>query len=504
MIEPAEERIAEWVDGAHPSEEHRAALVKLLPEQNPLYSGRSTNETTRIRGYILARFEKTGLPEEALPYVLEELESGQEAYLVAAAARALRGMESPNPQTVPFLLKAIRNVRYTDDAVSFESYKPRWPLAHHTTALMEILKTFAWLGPQAKSALRELEKLNVERSAELSAPARAELRHALERIGEGEGETDCCALPFRFKRSISGKRRDAGPVAAIPLEDQDGSPLAFGDFFTGKPSIVVFFYSRCDNNNKCSLTITKLARLQQALETRGLAGRLRLAAFTYDPLYDLPPRLRAFGANRGMTFGEDVRLFRTRNGFEELREYFDLGVSFGPATVNRHRIEVYLLDERGRIAASIARLQWEVEEVLDLAETLLRLRRPVVASSVLSVLPPLAIALLPKCPLCWAAYLSVLGLGGLQSLPYRPLLLPVLISLVLLHLVSVFRRSRQTGRTAAFLLSAAGMAALLAGSVLWSLPEVSLSGVVLMFAGSLMNSFRGVGTGVNSSMAKAP
>ena len=38
--------------------------------------------------------------------------------------------------------------------------------------------------------------------------------------------------------------------------------MTFKDFFHGQPSIVVFFYTRCDNPMKCSLTVAKLARVQ--------------------------------------------------------------------------------------------------------------------------------------------------------------------------------------------------------------------------------------------------
>jgi protein SCO1/2 len=56
----------------------------------------------------------------------------------------------------------------------------------------------------------------------------------------------------------------------VELEDQDGARVKFGEFFTGKPSVVAFFYTRCDNPNKCSLTITKLGRLQRRLAELGL------------------------------------------------------------------------------------------------------------------------------------------------------------------------------------------------------------------------------------------
>jgi protein SCO1/2 len=367
-----EERIAALADAVKRDPRCRDSLVELLPEQISLYAGRSTNATIRMRGYIMAAFEQAGLPDPAIPYVLEELESGRDAYLVAAAARAIRGLDGPTSHAVPFLLKAIENITYSDDAVSFDSYKPRWPVPSHTTAIEEIMKTFAWLGEHARPALPALEALREDRGA-LSARARA----ALEAIVTGLGNADacCCAAEENAAGFTGGgNARNERPGAAVPvgvqMEDQDGRAVTFGGFFTGKPSIIVFFYTRCNNPNKCSLTITKLARLQRALRQRGLQGQLRTAAITYDPGFDVPARLSAYGRNRGVVFGDSDRFLRTKTGFDTLQEYFKLGVNFGPALVNRHRIELFILDREGKVAVTFTRLQWDIQDVLRHACTL--------------------------------------------------------------------------------------------------------------------------------------
>jgi protein SCO1/2 len=371
-----EEAVAELVDAVKRSPERREVLVGLLPERLSLYDGRSANATVRMRGYILAAFEQTGLPDAALPYVLEELENGRDAYLVAGAARALRGLENPTSQVVPFLVKAVENIKYVDDALTFEDYKPRWPIPNFTTALTEIFRTFGWLGAHADSALPYLEELRAQRSAEFSRSVRAEIGNAIERIGsDPRAAHDCCgtvpASPSPVVHTLQKKPRKGLSIGEIELEDQEGNTLTFGEFFGGKPSIVVFFYTRCENPNKCSLTITKLARLQRAVVEEELEGLLRTAAITYDPAYDLPPRLRAYGENRGVAFGDDNRMFRTRTGFNELQEYLRLGVNFTGATVNRHTIELFVLDGRGEVAFAFTRLQWDVREVLEQARALL-------------------------------------------------------------------------------------------------------------------------------------
>jgi protein SCO1/2 len=321
----------------------------------------------------MAAFERVGLPDPALISVIEELESGRDAYLVAAAAKALRGLDAPERRVVPFLFRAVENIRYHDDMVTFETYLPTWPALNPTTALTEIFNTFAWLGPNAAYALPRLSAFEGE-AGRLPAVAGAALARAMTAVQSDAEVVDssCCQPVADATLGVSLEPIELppavlGPALTARFEDQDGRRVSYRELFVGQPSIVVFFYTRCTNPNKCSLTITKLARLQKEIRDRGLAGRLRTAAITYDPEFDRPARLHAYGVNRGITFDEDNRILRSTAGFRPLSRYFGLSVNYGPAVVNRHRIEAFVLDESGRIAQTFARLQWDVGEVLDRA-----------------------------------------------------------------------------------------------------------------------------------------
>jgi protein SCO1 len=352
-------------------------LAALLPENLQLYEGRTSAEMTRIRGYLLAAFADTGLPGEAMPYVLESLESGHLPYEIAGAAIALRGLENLTAQLCPYLLRALRNLIGGDATVSFECYDPRWPYREPTTAMTEILGTLARLGTEAAVALPELERMLDEPSA-FSSPVRAEMQSASEAIRRnmpavvGVGsvrahQAPSCCGSTSHGAAIQPLRRERAVAPYIALEDQDGRLEMFMSFVYGKPTIVVFFYTRCDNPYKCSLTITKLGRLQMLMSERGLEGRIRLAAITYDPEFDSPKRLKRYGCDRGVVFGDDVRFFRTRSGLDQLSTTLRLQVNYGPATINRHQIESYVLDAYGRVARAFTRLQWEPADVLDAA-----------------------------------------------------------------------------------------------------------------------------------------
>lgn len=513
-----EERIAEWVEEARTLPDGSDRLVSLLPESLPLYSGRSANEFLRLRGYIMASFERTGLPVSALPYVREELESGHDAYLVAAAAKAIRGLNPCAGELAPFLLRAIENMRYADDTVTFDCYKPQFPLTHPTTALIEIMKTFGAMGPAAQRNLEQLESLYRCEDGSLSRPVRDELRRAIDSIRASELPSDpaCCSglrsLEPLF-RNLPSRQSGFDEITGITLEDQGGNTIQFGEYFKGKPSVVVFFYTRCDNPQKCSLTVSKLARLQKEMEAQGLNGKLKLAAFTYDPHFDLPFRLTTYGEERGFAFSEHERFFRTPDGLKALQAYFSLGVNYVNTIVNRHRIELSILNDQGRVVRVFSHVQWDIHEVLGEARKLLAennalihnsnntkeaSRSPsrnlgqragsVAGRSVLSALSPIAIAFFPKCPFCWAAYMAAFGTGTLQRIPYSPWLLPVFVLLLLFQLTLQFRRSRHTNRYEPFVLALAGAVILLVGGLVMHIETASLVGVWTLVAGSVLNS----------------
>jgi protein SCO1 len=164
-----------------------------------------------------------------------------------------------------------------------------------------------------------------------------------------------------------GSRCDREPIESTVFEDHDGAEITFDNFLKGRPSIVVFFYTRCDNPLKCSLTVTKLANIQKLLEARGLAAQINTAAITCDPAFDLPDRLRGYGQNRGVCLDVRHRMLRTIDSLDRLRGHFNLGVNFIESLVNRHRIEAYVLDADGRIAACFERIHWDEQQVVDCA-----------------------------------------------------------------------------------------------------------------------------------------
>ena len=480
----AEERFAALVDEVAGDPSRYAELLALLAEDHPMYAERGTAATVRMRGWILATLARIGVKDDALLFVLEELDTGVDAYLVAAAARALRAYREPRAAFAPLVMGALANIRYRDERVAFGSYGEYAVGRAGTTPVEELLATLTWLGPQARAVVAEVEAL---RDGGVGRKYRGAIDGAVAAIGRGEAVAeDCCKLPAVLSWP-AGARKSSEGVGQVLLEDQDGNAVRFDALFRGHVSIVVFFYTRCDNPLKCSLTIAKLARVQQRLEERGLSAAIHTAAITYDPAFDVAERLRTYGRERGVRFAPEHRLLRSPSGLEVLRRHFALGVNFIESLVNRHRVEAYVLDREGRVAASFQRLRWDEDELVARAAAVMEDQRKL-ALPVLGTLGSLAFAFFPKCPVCWAAYLSGFGIAGLSRIPYAPWLAPAFAALMLLNVAAVWLRSRATRRMAGFYLVTAGTLAVLA-----ALPSGAKSlaalGVLATMAGSVASAY---------------
>jgi protein SCO1 len=375
----SEPQFAALVDAIAADPDRRGQLTDLLREDHPFYHERGAATIVRMRGWVLLAIARTGVSDAALIFVLEELDTGIDAYLVAAAARALRSYPHPTENLAPFVMRALATIRYRDEPVSFENYGEYAVSSTGTTPVRELLATLAWLGPHARGVLRELESLR-GRSSGLSGKLRIDIDRAVQAIRGADqveelGSDTCCTLPGGPRNTAYwplNSRCGVETIETAVFEDHQGDLVTFKEFFRGHPSIVVFFYTRCGNPMKCSLTVTKLARIQKLLEAQGLADQIHTAAITYDPAFDLRERLHVYGRDRGVRMNAHHRLLRATDGMDLLCAHFKLGVNFIESLVNRHRVEAYILDVEGRVAVSFERIHLDEQQIVTRAIEVLK------------------------------------------------------------------------------------------------------------------------------------
>ena len=228
----------------------------------------------------------------------------------------------------------------------------------------QILQTLGWLGFAGQQALPALQEL-------LGTVSSGSLRsQVLKTINSIQSSPQTISVDDRKPESTLKLLSKPCPesIRQLKMQDHNGHSIQFSDFFLGKPTLVVFFFSRCGNPAKCPMTISRLGRLQkQILKT---CCPLRTAAITDDPEYDDPSRLYQYARSWGAHCDTNHRFFRSLENHQHLRDFFDLAVSFGPSTVNQHQREAALLDEHGAIIGVVKRTRLDTADILEQVETM--------------------------------------------------------------------------------------------------------------------------------------
>lgn len=342
-------------------------FLALLDERHAVYQGVGTPVVTRMRGALLVALSHRALPTAALPFVLEELETAHDAWLTAVAASVLRKYPEPLAAFAQPLLAAVLYIRHRDDVVRLANDGGYGPGGDTTTAMAEVMRTIAWLGRSGTACLPCLEDLVAQNPGPATSAMAATAIKAI-REGDETPPAECCGGGEAVRTTIRVRPTD---ISTLRLQDHSGAELSFAEAFHGRPSIVVFFYTRCDNPAKCPLTMYKFGSLQRLLQETGRGDSIGTAAITYDPEYDRPERLLQYAHSWGARPSPRHRVLRTVGAFSTLSEYFGLGVSFGASgIVNRHTLEAFVLDKRGQIAHVVSRRRWDEAELVGLAASL--------------------------------------------------------------------------------------------------------------------------------------
>ncbi|MBI3696009.1 MAG: SCO family protein [Acidobacteria bacterium] len=158
------------------------------------------------------------------------------------------------------------------------------------------------------------------------------------------------------------------PVPDFELTDQSQRPVKLSQF-AGKVVAVTFIYTRCPLPDYCPRLSDNFARLQERFGDR--VGRdLTLLTVTFDPQYDRPEVLAAYG--RGWKANPDGWRFLTGPMREIRRVCGMFGVDFWPDEGQiTHSLRTALIDRQGRLAANLPGSDFTPRQLGDLVQNIL-------------------------------------------------------------------------------------------------------------------------------------
>lgn len=341
-------------------------LSALLPYRSALYRDRDKMQVVRLRAYLVVTLAEIGFPRSALPALVDTLAHVDEtvpALELTASAYAVRSLGADGRAFVPYLLDAL-HVRSGAHEVSLERYDPVYPRSEATTVQLEAMRSLARVAtagdPEVAEVLRGIVRdITGQHDPRLIREARAALDEIAARPAAGE------------RPSIASLTGDAAPAPrrlenlGIAYVDQDGRTGVLADL-VDRPTLVTFFYTRCQNGKKCPMTIARLAALQRKLDEAGLAGRVRLLAVTYEPQIDGPRRLARHTSARGLDLGDGVLALQLDSARQDaLLAELGIEVSYNAGWVNAHGVQLTLLGAGGELVAAYRDVAWRTETVLE-------------------------------------------------------------------------------------------------------------------------------------------
>lgn len=148
-----------------------------------------------------------------------------------------------------------------------------------------------------------------------------------------------------------------GVAADGEVLDSDGNKVRLHDFIGDKPTVLSFIFTTCDDVNGCPLATYVMRSVQDALQADPLtANKARLVSFSFDPLFDTPAVIDAYGA-QFRADGFDWQFLTTEgattldpilSAYDQwvIRDYDTNGEYMGTMS---HILRVFLIDESRRI-----------------------------------------------------------------------------------------------------------------------------------------------------------
>jgi protein SCO1/2 len=152
-------------------------------------------------------------------------------------------------------------------------------------------------------------------------------------------------------------------VPDFTLTNQGGQPVSLSSL-RGQVVAITFIYTRCPLPDYCPRMITNLQAIERRFPER-VGKDLALAAITFDPQHDTPPRMKTYA--RAFQADRPGWQFLTGSIEDVTRVCAQFGVQFWPEEgLITHTLQTVVIDRDGKLVASVEGKDYSVKQLTDL------------------------------------------------------------------------------------------------------------------------------------------
>ncbi len=344
-------------------------LSQLLPHQAKLYQERDKWYVLRLRAYIFLTLSEIGYPDSALPMLIDTIshfDDRMAAVELGSVMRVVASLGERGQSFSGYLLDTIGD-SVGEEEFSLVRYEVDFSREESTTVQLEAVRALRAIGPsndkQVILALTSIAQAGRHSSFDprLIQEAKSTLLHYRD-VKAKKNNPRVIPTAYVSPWRLPAQRYTLHNLD-IDFTDHNGRKKILSEIID-RPTLVAFFYTRCQNAGKCSMTLTKLASLQKKLHEQGLHKFVRLLAITYEPQYDNNLRLRRYAIDRGFKLSDNaltVRLDLKRH--VKFVKEIENPVGYNAGWVTSHGVEATLLDSHGRLVRKYTTQYWKNETV---------------------------------------------------------------------------------------------------------------------------------------------
>lgn len=166
------------------------------------------------------------------------------------------------------------------------------------------------------------------------------------------------------------------PVPNFALINQSGHTIAM-DQFRGKVLLITFIYTRCPLSDFCPRMTRNFAEINESLAAEpSLYKQTHLLSVSFDPEYDTPSVLRAYGAAhigqpKEASFSHWDFAAIPAKELPAVTQFFNVGITPGDSRTLNHSLSTLILDKQGKVAAWYPTNEWKPADIIEKVKQIL-------------------------------------------------------------------------------------------------------------------------------------